>query len=219
MASSKTAAALAFAVSGPYASYTNCNNSGGCMYKNIGLLATLLATALATTGCALTAPSYTTNYSAVSELKSKDLQPVKVGDITRSAAARNVDKINIRASAYNSPYGSFTRYFQEALRDELDHANLIDAASNTEITGELIRNKLDASGFSIGFVEMEARLFVRRDNNLVYDGAKSIRHEWPSNFLGDIAITRAAANYPLAVRKLLGEFYADPAFIAAIKKP
>jgi len=189
------------------------------MYKNLGLLAALLLAALSTTGCALTAPTYSTNYGAVATLKAENLEPVNVGQVTKeSGSKRNVDNLTIRASTYNSPNGSFTSYFREALKDELDHANLIDPKAAIQIDGVLIRNNLDASGFSIGFAEIEARLVVHRDSNILYEGTKSIRHEWPSSFVGGVAIPRAATNYPLAVRKLLGEFYADPAFIAALKK-
>lgn len=170
-------------------------------------------------GCSIMAPQYTPNYDAVETLKSENLQPMRVVDIAApSSTKRNVNQLTIRGSTYTSPNGSFTEYFKAALQDELDHAGLLDQKSATEISGVLLRNTLDAAGFNIGAAEIEAKLTVRREDKIVYEGAKSIRHEWPSSFVGAVAIPRAAQNYPLALRKLLNEFYSDSLFIGALKK-
>jgi hypothetical protein len=185
------------------------------MSKLPHLAAILLIAALAT-GCTVSGPRYTTNYAAVESLKSANLAPAKVGTIM--AKDKKVESLSIRAPSYKSPYGSFTEYLRAALRDELDHANLLDDQSGTEIEGTLIRNEIHAAGFSTASAEIEARLAVHRDGSVVYERTKTGHEEWPSSFLGDIAIPRAAQNYPTVIRKLLSEFYADPDFIAALKK-
>ena len=179
-------------------------------------LAAILLIAVLATGCTIAGPRYTTNYAAVESLKSANLTAAKVGAIT--AQDKKVDSLSIRAASYKSPYGSFTEYFRAALRDELDHANLLDDKSGTEIEGTLIRNELNAAGFSTASAEIEARLAVHRDGSVVYERTKVGHEEWPSSFIGGVAIPRAAQNYPLAIRKLLSEFYADPDFLAALKK-
>lgn len=179
-------------------------------------LAAILLVAVLATGCTIAGPRYTTNYAAVETLKGANLAPVKVGAIKPSD--KKVESLSIRGSTYKSPYGSFTEYMRAALLDELDHANLLDDKSGTEIEGTLVRNELNGAGVSTGFAEIEARLAVRREGNVLYERTKVGREEWPSSFVGGIAIPRAAQNYPLAIKKVLNEFYSDPEFIAALKK-
>ena len=179
-------------------------------------LAAILLVAVLATGCTIAGPRYTTNFAAVETLKSANLTPSKVGTI--AAQDKKIEALSIRGSTYKSPYGTFTEYLRTALRDDLDHANLLDDKSGTEIEGTLIRNELNGAGFSTGYAELEAKLAVRRDGSVVYERTKIGREEWPSSFIGGVAIPRAAQNYPLAIRKLLGEFYADPEFVAALKK-
>jgi len=50
-----------------------------------------------------------------------------------------------------------------------------------------------------------------------YDQVKSAHTQWDSAFAAMIAVPKAREEYPLAVQKLLGELYADPAFLAAIQ--
>lgn len=179
----------------------------------------LLVIAAATSACTVNAPRYDTNPLAVMALKEARLTPVKVLDFHKQVdATQDVDALTLRGSAYKSPYGTFTAYLRAALADDLDRAGLLDEQSGITIEGVLLRNVLDASGFSIGFAEIETRLIVRNDGQVVYDAVKSVRREWPSNFVGAVAIPRAMENYPFAVRKLLGEFYADPLLLAALRK-
>lgn len=179
-------------------------------------LAAILLVAVLATGCTISGPRYTTNYAAVETLKGANLAPVKVGAV--KSTDKKIESLTIRGSSYKSPYGSFTEYFRAALRDELDHASLLDDKSGTEIEGTLVRNELNGAGVSTGFAEIEAKLAVRREGSVVYERTKVAREEWPSSFIGGIAIPRAAQNYPLAIKKVLNEFYSDPEFIAALKK-
>lgn len=182
---------------------------------NILKTAALLIVAAFLSGCSVAAPKYTVNYADVVSLKEGHLQKVSVGKAAK--ANNNVEGLTIRGSSYQSPYGSFSEYLKAALQEDLDHAELLDSHASTELTCTLVRNVLDGSGFSVGFAEIEATLAVKRDGSVLYERAKSIRHEWPSSFAGAVAIPRAAQNYPIAVRKLLGEFYADPDFLAALR--
>ncbi len=170
-------------------------------------------------GCATNAPKYNSNFDNVGKLRAANLAPVKIGAITKDAGAKpDVDKLTIRGGTYKSPNGSFTSYLQEALRQEFDDARLLDPQSKIEINGVLIQNVLDASGFSSAYAEIEARLKVNRGGTVAYDATKKARIEWESSFVGAIAIPKANQNYPNVIQKLLGEFYSDPAFLAALKK-
>jgi hypothetical protein len=183
------------------------------------LSAVLVVAALAS-GCTINAPRYSANYAGVTDLKTANLAPVKVAEVAKaSGPKKKTEALTIRGSTYNSPYGSFESYLNSALREDLAQAGLMAEKSDTVVSTTLIRNELDGSGFSTGFAEIEARFEVRRAGSVVYDRTKTARQEWPSSFVGGIAIPRAAQNYPLAVSKLLGTLYADPQFIAALKKP
>jgi hypothetical protein len=169
------------------------------------------------TGCASTAPRYDANYSAVQDLKSAGIAAVAVNDFAADPkSAKVIESLTIRGGKYSSPAGTFARYVSNALRLELDSARAGNAQPAIIIDGVLLRNELNAAGFSTGFAILELALTVKSGGALVYEGKKSARHEWPSNFVGAIAIPRAIENYPIAVRKVLAEFYSDPAFVRAI---
>jgi hypothetical protein len=189
----------------------------GTRYRSA--LCTLVAAAVLA-GCAATAPRYPTNYPAVTELRAAGLAPVRVNAFTAAPGAdRRIESLTIRGGKLSSPYGTYVAYLSEALKDDLDHAGLLDEQSGVALDGVLIRNSIDGSGFTTGFAEIEARLTVSRAGAPVYEATKAVRHEWPSNMVGAVAIPRAISNYGAAVRKLLADFYADPGFTAALRKP
>jgi len=182
-------------------------------------LPALLIVAALASGCSINAPRYSANYAGVTDLKTANLVPVKIAEVAKASGPRKkTESLTIRGSTYHSPYGSFEAYLNSALREDLSQAGLVVEQSDTVVSSTLVRNVLDGSGFSTGYAEIEARFEVRRGGSVLYDRTKTVRHEWPSSFIGGIAIPRAAQNYPLAVNKLLGTLYADPQFIAALKK-
>jgi hypothetical protein len=186
----------------------------------------IVLTVIGVSGCAsLTAPRYSGDIAASLQLKNANLEPVTIGAINKAATpkqqgkrAKDVDKLTIRGSILHSPYGSYTQYIATALIDEFNQAGLLQDNADTKIEGVLVRNMIDAAGVSIGIAEIELQLIVRRGGVIRYEGTKIARHEWPSSFVGAVAIPRAVTNYPIAVRKLLAEFYADEQFMAALKK-
>jgi hypothetical protein len=169
-------------------------------------------------GCATNAPKYNSDFDNVGKLRSADLAPARIGAITKDEKAKeDVDHVTLRGGALQSPYGSYTAYLREALQEEFEDARLLDANSQIEVAGVLLKNTVD-TGVSTGSAEVSARLNVKRAGTVVYEDTKSAHIEWDSNFVGAIAIPRANENYPKALQKLLGEFYADPKFLAALKK-
>lgn len=172
----------------------------------------------ALSACSMIAPKYNTNFDNVDRLRSVQLESVTVGAFEKDAKAYDVNRLTIRGSSLNSPYGSYTAYLQEALRQELDDARLLDPKSHIELSGVLMRNELDGSGITTGYAEIEARFVVRRDGKVRFDKVKTARHEWESSFVGAIAIPRAQQNYPQVVQKLLTALYLDVEFLEALKK-
>lgn len=120
-------------------------------------------------------------------------------------------------NAVASPYGSFTSYLAEALKQELDDARLLNPTSPTEISAVLLRNSLNAAGISTGVAEIEAQFTVRNGGKIKYEKTKVARHTWDSSFAGAIAVPKAQQNYPVVVQKLLGLLFSDPEFISALR--
>jgi hypothetical protein len=121
------------------------------MMKNTPVVALLI---LLITGCSTIAPKYNTDFNNISQLRREKLNPARVGTVTKETAAKSdVDSLAIRGGTYESPYGSYTAYLAEALKQELDDARLLDPLSQIEVSAVLLRNSLNA-GFSTGEAEI-----------------------------------------------------------------
>lgn len=187
------------------------------MQRLITLLAALAITLLGS-GCSMMAPQYTASLDNVQMLKDAGSHTVKVGTFTSSADKANANPLSIRGSSLASPYqGSYANYVAEAIKQELSLAKKLSSDTTLEISGTVLKNDLDASGFTTGIASIEARFVVKRSDQVRYDQIKSVRHEFPSSFAGAVAIPRAVQEYPVAIQKLLASLYADKAFIDALK--
>ena len=170
-------------------------------------------------GCASPAPNYAPSINNVEQLKKSQAAPAKVGGFDTQAGMKNVDAIRLRASSMVSPVGKhYGDYLAAALRSELELARLHDLKSPLEISGTLQHNNINAGGFQTNDGQLEARFIVKDGTQVRYDKVKKIEHQWEGAFVGAVGIPQAAGNYPIMVQKLLGELFADPDFIVAIKK-
>lgn len=177
-----------------------------------------VAITIASTGCAVVAPQYTASIENVQALKDSGNYTTKVTDFQPGKDKTYNNPIVLRSSTMTSPYNdSYASYVAEALKQELSLAKKLSADANTEITGTLLRNDIEAAGVSIGTVDLEARFVVKRGSQIRYDQVKSVRHEYPSAFAAAVAIPKAVQEYPVAVQKLLNLVYSDKSFIEALK--
>ena len=184
------------------------------MKKLLGL--TLLLFFIA--GCSTIAPRYNTDFNNISQMRKEKLNPVKIGSVTKDPTAQeDVEYLTVRGGRYVSPNGTFTAYIEEALKQELEDARLLDPNSQIELSGVLLKNMLDGSGTSIGIAEIEVRFVVRKSGDVKYDKIKKARHTWESAFAGMIAVPKAHQNYPIVVQKLLGSLFSDPEFISVLR--
>ncbi|MBI1889305.1 MAG: hypothetical protein HYS18_01525 [Burkholderiales bacterium] len=182
----------------------------------IALLA--LAVTIFSSGCAMVAPQYTASLDNVQALKDSGNYSTKVGEFQAGKDKAYANPISIRGSTLMSPYNnSYANYVAEALKQELALAKKLSADTSTEISGMVLKNDIDATGVEKGFADIEARFIVKRSGQVRYDQVKSVKHEFPSSFAGAVAIPKAVQEYPIAVQKLLGLVYKDPAFIDALK--
>ncbi|PXX44182.1 hypothetical protein [Undibacterium pigrum] len=185
---------------------------------HIKKLASCVAIAALSTGCSMMAPQYSASIENVQTLKNSGETQVSVGQFAFTPGPGNTSPITIRAASMNSPYGnSYGAFLAAAIQQELTLANRYTPTGNLEVSGVLLKNDIDAAGFSVGYVTVEARFVVKRNGATTYDKVKSVKQEFPSSFAGAVAIPKAVQEYNVAVQKLLGLVYEDKAFADAIK--
>jgi hypothetical protein len=183
---------------------------------SFALLASLSLTLLV--GCAGPAPNYAPSINNVEALKKAQIQPVRAGTVTVAPELKTGQSISIRANTMVSGVGShYGDYLIAALRQELELAKLYDANASSEISGTLLRNDINAGGFSTNSGDIAARFVVKRGDQVRFDKVKEIQHQWEGSFAGAVAIPRAANNYPVMVQMLLGELFSDPDFRTALR--
>lgn len=170
-------------------------------------------------GCATwKAPAYQPSVANVSTLKTATNSTVAVGAFSVKTDMPGATTLPLRAVTLASSVGtSFADYLAQALKAELELAQRFDPKTTIEITGVLTKNVLNADGMTKGQGEIEAQFVVRRNGEVRFDKLKSGTAEWPSSFMGNIAIPNAAQSYPLLVQNLLTALYADPDFLSAIR--
>lgn len=163
------------------------------------------------------APKYQPSTDNSNLLQDISSNKITAGEFTPETP--EVNELSLRAGGnLISPYReSYTLYLNKALEEELKLAGVWDSKSSTIISGTLIENILDISGFSIGTASIKVKFIVTRDNNIVYSKPLSASHEWESSFLGAVAIPAGQNNYHILVQKLFSKLFSDPDFIAAIK--
>jgi hypothetical protein len=96
-------------------------------------------------------------------------------------------------------------------------ANRLSNDAAIEVTGTLLKNDIDAAGFSTGYTTVSARFIVKKDGKESYNQVKTVKHEFSSSFMGSIAIPSAVQSYNVAVQKLLASLFADNSFNQATK--
>jgi hypothetical protein len=186
--------------------------------KRLRLLAGIALCALFV-GCAGPAANYAPSIDNVELLKKGNLETIRVGKVGVAQGMSGATSMDVRANSLVSPVGAnYGDYLSAALQQELELAKLQNPESKLEVSGELIKNNIDAGGFSTNEGQIEARFVVKRSDQITYDKVKKAEHKWSSSFAGAIAIPLAANSYPLIVQKLLNSLFSDPDFVAATKK-
>lgn len=139
-----------------------------------------------------------------------------VGKFTAAEGVSN-HSLTVRASELTGGSdGTFSTYLHDALVTELQTSARYDASSDLQISGVLTRNEL-SSGMSTGTASVGAEFALTRNNQVCFKKTLVADHKWDSSFIGAIAIPAAFDNYPTTVQKLLGQLFADPDFVAAVR--
>ncbi|RQR52071.1 hypothetical protein DIE21_12900 [Burkholderia sp. Bp9140] len=181
--------------------------------RTVGLVTPIVLLA----ACSMVAPPYSPAVDNIQSLKNAATAHAKIGTFESHADTTNRYPVPLRANLMKSPVGdSFGAYLADAMTKELLLAGKLSPQSDVEIKATLLENDIDV-GMATGAARLSARFIVMRAGAVRYDKVKSARTQWDSAFAAMIAVPKAREEYPLAVQKLLGELYADPAFLEAIQ--
>lgn len=170
--------------------------------------------ALASAACTMNPPPYATSFQNVQKIK-KLQQPVNVGKF--DLGSNELASISLRANTMKPAQGSFADYVRGAAVAELQQGNKLATDSQNELIATLTENVLDSSGFETGHGRMAARFTLKRGSTTSFNKTLSANVDWPSSFVGSIAIPNAVNAYPDLVEKLLGNLWSDPDFVNALK--
>lgn len=176
----------------------------------------VIAAASALAACVTApAPAYQPSIANLQVLRT-GTSTMGVDDFAADAGV-NDRKLGVRADAMvgAGTDGAFSTYLQEALEKELRNAGRFDAASGQRLSGTLTVNRLEAADISVGRASIAARFVLTRDGRVVYDKVQVADHQWESSFMGAVANPAAMQGYVATVQKLIGQLFADPAFVEA----
>ncbi|MCG6202130.1 hypothetical protein [Psychromonas antarctica] len=174
----------------------------------------LLLTVIILSGCSVATPPYVASISNVQVIKRSDIKALNVGDFKTD---KNLNSIGLRASNLSSSVGkSFGDYLTKAITDELKLANVWSGVSDTVVSGELLENDIDISGFSIGTGIISVRFLVKKGDLLIFDKKITATHQFESSFMGNIAIPNGQMSYVDLVQNLVKALFSDPEFIQAV---
>jgi hypothetical protein len=186
-------------------------------FRSTGFAA-LIALSTLMIGCAGPAPNYAPSIENVEAFKKSGGEAAKLSPITMNADLKGGTSLSLRANTMVSPVGAnYADYISAALRQELELAKMFNPQSGTEISGVLLRNNIDAGGFSTNAGQIEVRFIVKRAGQVRFDKVKSIEHKWDSSFVGAVAIPLAVNNYPIMVQKLIASLVSDAEFVQATR--
>ena len=156
----------------------------------------------------------------VQRIRSGMTVPVSVGEFApaKELSSGANESFSVRSNTVTAPTdGSFSKYLRATLVAELEAAGLLQPSSPVTIRGELTRSRLEAP-IGTGIGELAARFQVLRQSKMVYDRELSVSNQWPSIFVGAVAIPAAVNEYTALHRKLVAKLLEDKDFLAALKQ-
>ncbi len=182
---------------------------------NVFKLSIVLIFALTMTGCmSMQTPPYEAAIDNYEQLQEGHYKKVSIGDF--SVPDSKLNKISVRGTPLKSSVNdSFGTYLKAALEEEFYKAGLLSKDSNCIISGVLLENDIDtAIGTASG--QISAKVVIEDQGKIVFSKNLTATHQWPSSFLGAVAITRSRDNYPFIVREFIKTLVEDADFQKAI---
>jgi hypothetical protein len=186
--------------------------------KKIILIALFFPILLITSGCSTVAPSYNGSRQNIEVINSIGDFKIAVDRFTDSDSPDNKKQLSMRGSTATSPYGAtYSSYIESAIRQDLSIASKYSDSSRNRISGVLLKNDVDASGFNTGTGICEVEFSLVNNALVVYKKRIIQNHQWESSFVGAVAIPKATNEYPVMVERLLNQLFSDNEFIKAIR--
>lgn len=184
--------------------------------KLVSFILITLILLLTTTGCSMKGHEFKPDFNSINDLKDNNLKAMSIQN--ENIKNEKDETIGLRAVNMTSPYGgSFSKYLEKSLEEQLKQASIYDKQSNIKISAILLKNDVSISSFSIGEADLTANFIVMNKDKKVYEKEHTIHHEWESSFIGQIAIENAIENYPIAMQKLIDSFLLDKDLIDVAK--
>lgn len=175
----------------------------------------LMLMVLTISGCSMYTPPYATSIDNNQLIKRSGIQPLAVGVFS---AEKKLNKISLRGSPlYSSSGNGYGDYLSDALVQELKMAKLWTAVSTNTVSGQIVENDIDISGFSTGNGVISVRFVVQSNDDVVFDKVITANTDIESSFIGAIAIPNGQANYPVLIQTLIKNLFSDSDFINALK--
>ena len=151
--------------------------------------------------CTIQVPPYSADIGNVSKLKQETVSPLSVGTIK---SEKKLNKISLRGSPLISSVGnSYGKYIENALLQELKLAKLWSGVAKKQVTGKVIDQDIDVTGFSEGSSFIKVNFIVSEENIILFEKEIMAEHTFDSSFMGAIAITNGQKSYVELVQKLL----------------
>ncbi|MET0182805.1 MAG: hypothetical protein ABW199_07970 [Caulobacterales bacterium] len=178
-----------------------------------GMKILLLGLALAlTSACATTPmPMQQATFANVQALRAEEIPPLTLGQFSLAdGLPRRLDRsIQIRATTLRAPEnGTFSDYLRKTLETQLHAAGKLEAAGPVVVSAQLTQSFVTSDG-PTGNGVLGARFIVRRNGNVIYDQELIVRDEWPTSFIGAIAIPAAMDHYTALYPTLVQSFVTD----------
>lgn len=154
-------------------------------------------------------------------LRQDSFPHLQVGDFAPAPELRpRQDKsVTIRSVMLVSPdEASFAKYLQKTVETDLRAAGKLDSASPIILKGLLKDSQVDG-GLGDGKAILGAHFALEKHDKVIFQKDISVRADWPSSFVGAIAIPDAVNHYSSLFGKLSTALFKDEDFNAALHAP
>lgn len=183
--------------------------------KTLGAMAALLAV----TACATALPPPTATFDNIQTIRSSALPPLALGDFIRGQElpARRNQSLQIRADRLKPPSGgSFSSFLKQTFEAELAGAGKLDQNSAKVLSAELTQSNVSTAAATSRGV-LGARFTLQNNGVTVFEKELRVEEEWPSAFLGYVAITDASNHYTGFYPQLVSALLQDEDFLIAVQ--
>lgn len=164
------------------------------------------------------APEHRPTIGNVQIMRSSDVPALAVGRFALGEGLpERMDRtVGVRAELLRAPNGSFSDYLRQTLETELTAAGKLDAAAGTTVSGFLTQSHVETGGSDVSRATLGARFIVTRNGQVVYDHEHVVTDQWPSQFIGAIAIPEAMNRYTGLYPAIVTDLFEDADFRTAI---